>query len=97
LALAPRAAQQPVFRAGTRLIVQTVSVKDKEGRAIEGLMAKDFVVVEDGEPQTISFVEFQRLPDRRTGPQSSGSPASAFRTRSSGSLETRAAQTGPLA
>ena len=50
---------------GTRLIVQTVSVKDKDGRAVEGLTANDFVVVEDGEPQAISFVEFQRLPDRR--------------------------------
>jgi VWFA-related protein len=55
---------QPVFRAGTRLIVQTVSVRDKDGRAVEGLTANDFVVSEDGEPQAISFVEFQRLPDR---------------------------------
>jgi VWFA-related protein len=71
LMVAPQAQQasqqaRPTFRSGTRLIVQTVSVKDKEGRAIEGLTAKDFVVVEDGEPQTISFVEFQRLPNRRT-------------------------------
>jgi VWFA-related protein len=44
------------------LIVQTVSVKDKDGKPIEGLTAKDFTVTEDGEPQTISFVEFQRLP-----------------------------------
>ena len=52
------------FRSGTRLIVQTVSVKDKDGRAVEGLTPADFVVTEDGEPQTVSFVEFQRLPDR---------------------------------
>ncbi|HET6955216.1 MAG TPA: VWA domain-containing protein [Vicinamibacterales bacterium] len=67
VSLAPLTAQQPaqpVFRAGTRLIVQTVSVKDKEGRPIEGLTANDFIVSEDGEPQTVSFVEFQRLPDR---------------------------------
>jgi len=65
--LAPITAQQsapPVFRAGTRLIVQTVSVKDKDGRAVEGLTPADFVVTEDGEPQTVSFVEFQRLPER---------------------------------
>ena len=48
--------------AGRRLIVQTVTVKDKDGKPIEGLTAKDFTVTEDGEPQTISFVEFQRLP-----------------------------------
>jgi VWFA-related protein len=67
--LAPLTAQQqppapPVFRAGTRLIVQTVSAKDKDGRAVEGLTPADFVVTEDGEPQTVSFVEFQRLSDR---------------------------------
>src|SRR5262245_63145625 len=57
------AAQQPTFRSGTRLIVQTVSVKDKDGKPIEGLTARDFVVTEDNEPQTVSFVEFQRLED----------------------------------
>ena len=55
------AAQQPVFRTETRLIIETVTVKDKEGRAIEGLTAKDFAITEDGEPQEIAFVEFQRL------------------------------------
>src|SRR5262245_47508575 len=49
------------FRATTRLVVQTVSVKDKDGRPMEGLTAKDFVVTEAGEPQMISFVEFERL------------------------------------
>src|SRR5688500_13424719 len=54
-------AQQPIFRTETRLIVETVTVKDKDGRAIEGLTAKDFAITEDGEPQQIAFVEFQRL------------------------------------
>jgi len=53
--------QQPVFRSGTRLVVETVTVKDKNGKPIEGLTARDFTVTEDGEPQTVSFVEFQRL------------------------------------
>src|SRR2546429_5277885 len=51
----------PTFRTTTRLIVQTVSVKDKDGKPIEGLTAKDFIVSEDGQPQEISFVEFQRI------------------------------------
>src|SRR5437899_2590476 len=51
----------PVFRSGTRLIVETVTVKDKNGNVVEGLTAKDFTLTEDGEPQTISFVEFQRV------------------------------------
>jgi VWFA-related protein len=68
LVVAPHAQQQPptrpvpTFRSGTKLIVQTVSVKDKDGKPIEGLTASDFTVTEDGEPQTISFAEFQRLP-----------------------------------
>src|SRR5690242_14011099 len=59
--LIPGLAQQPTFRSGTKLIVQTVSVKDKDGKPVEGLTARDFVVTEDGEPQTVSFVEYQRL------------------------------------
>ena len=80
LAVAPRAAQAPptntqatpTFRSGTRLVVQTVTVKDKDGKPIEGLTAKDFVVTEDGQPQTVSFVEFQRL---ISTPRVTGGPA----------------------
>jgi VWFA-related protein len=56
-----QASQRPTFRVGTRLIVQSVTVKDKDGKPVEGLTANDFVVTEDNVPQTISFVEFQRL------------------------------------
>jgi VWFA-related protein len=49
------------FRSVVRLIVQTVTVKDKDGRAVEGLTPADFTVTEDGEPQTVAFAEFQRL------------------------------------
>ena len=45
------AAPAATFRSTTRLIVQTVSVKDKDGKPIEGLTAKDFIVTEDGEPR----------------------------------------------
>jgi VWFA-related protein len=64
VALAQQPAQQPAatFRSTTRLIVQTVTVKDKDGNPVEGLTAKDFIVTEDGEPQSVSFAEFQRLP-----------------------------------
>jgi VWFA-related protein len=55
-------AQEPqVFRSATRLVVHSVTVKDRNGNPIEGLSAKDFTVTEDGEPQEIAFVEFQRL------------------------------------
>jgi VWFA-related protein len=52
---------QATFRATQRLIVQSVFVKDKDGKPIEGLTAKDFIITEDGQPQDIAFVEYQRL------------------------------------
>ncbi len=72
VAITGLAAQQPVFRTETRLIIETVTVKDREGRAIEGLTAKDFAITEDGEPQEIAFVEFQRL---ATAPVAPNAPA----------------------
>ena len=44
-----------------QLVVETVVVKDKQGNAIHGLTAKDFVITEDGAPQTIRFCEHQDL------------------------------------
>src|ERR1035437_5460218 len=49
------------FQANTQLVIETVTVKDKNGKAVEGLTAKDFTITEDGVAQTISFCEFQRL------------------------------------
>ena len=49
-------------------MVETVTVKDKSGKTVEGLTAKDFTVTEDGAPQTISFFEFQKLPEVRRRP-----------------------------
>ena len=40
----PLTAQQPTFRSGTRLIVQTVVVKDQAGKPVEGLTAGDFSI-----------------------------------------------------
>ena len=55
--------------------MQTVSVKDKDGKPIEGLTARDFVVTEDGEPQTVSFVEYQRLENTpAAAPQAATTP-----------------------
>ena len=49
------------FKAETQLVIETVTVKDKNGKTIEGLTAKDFTVTEDGVPQTIKFADFQKL------------------------------------
>src|ERR1700727_2874480 len=47
--------------AKAQLVVETVVVKDKQGKFIPGLSAKDFTVTEDGTPQTIRFCEHQDL------------------------------------
>jgi VWFA-related protein len=75
-------AQQPqaTFSTSTRLIVQTVTVTDREGRPIEGLAARDFTVTEDGVPQEIALVEFQRLQNE------SAQPADAVPAASVGTL-----------
>jgi hypothetical protein len=47
--------QQPfTLKVDTQLVVETVIVRDKDGKPIEGLTDKDFVVTEDNIPQTIS-------------------------------------------
>jgi len=54
------------FKASTQLVIETVGVKDKSGNPIEGLTAKDFIITEDGAPQTIAFFEYQKLPEAPT-------------------------------
>jgi VWFA-related protein len=45
----------------TQLVTEAVVVKDRHGRPIQNLTAKDFVVTEDGKPQRIRFCEYQSL------------------------------------
>src|SRR5713226_2389674 len=68
-------AQQPTtFQTSTQLVIQTVNVKDKSGKPIEGLTAKDFTVTEDGVPQTIKFFEFQKLDEEAQTPITTPAP-----------------------
>jgi VWFA-related protein len=60
---APAAKDITTFQTTTQLVVETVVVKDKSGKPVEGLTAKDFAVTENGAPQAIRFFEFQKLPD----------------------------------
>lgn len=46
----------------TKLVIEAVNVKDKQGKSITGLTAKDFTVTEDGVAQKVSFAEYQELP-----------------------------------
>src|SRR5579872_4406482 len=47
----------------SNLVVEDVILKDKQGNPIPGLTAKDFVITEDGKPQSVSICEFQTLED----------------------------------
>lgn len=46
----------------SKLVIEAVNVKDKQGRSISGLTAKDFTVTESGAPQHVSFCEYQEMP-----------------------------------
>ena len=64
----PQKALQPsngpaTFGISVNTVMEAVSVKDKNGKPIEGLTAKDFVITEDNVPQTITFCEFQKMED----------------------------------
>jgi VWFA-related protein len=45
----------------SRLVVEDVIIKSKDGNPIPGLKASDFTVTEDGKPQDIKIFEFQKL------------------------------------
>ncbi|QOY87391.1 VWA domain-containing protein [Paludibaculum fermentans] len=61
----------PTFTSSAQLVVRTVFVKDKAGRPVQGLTAKDFTITEDGKLQTVSLCEFQTL----SGPPAGTEPA----------------------
>jgi VWFA-related protein len=55
LAAAPAGAGQAVFSAQTSLVNVAVTVEDAQGRPIDGLTPRDFVVTEDGRRQKIEM------------------------------------------
>ncbi len=60
--------EQPFkIQVKTQLVVEIVSVRDKDGKTIEGLTERDFVVTEDNVPQTISMFQFDRLDETPAG------------------------------
>ena len=50
------------FRTGVELINVTVTVTDGNGRFVPGLRKEDFVVYEDGKPQTVTHFDSERVP-----------------------------------
>src|SRR5437763_16551431 len=67
--------EQFTLRVNTRLVVETVSVSHKDGKAIEGLSKDDFILTEDGVPQTIAVFEFEKLDDSTPLRPSAASPS----------------------
>ncbi|HKQ88866.1 MAG TPA: VWA domain-containing protein [Candidatus Acidoferrales bacterium] len=57
------------IRVQTEVVIEEVTVKDKNRNPIPNLKASDFVLTEDGVPQTISFVEYQEVPPLASTPQ----------------------------
>jgi hypothetical protein len=46
----------------SQLVVEAVTVKDKNGKSVQGLTAGDFTLTENGVEQKIRFCEHQTLP-----------------------------------
>ncbi|HKV46740.1 MAG TPA: VWA domain-containing protein [Candidatus Acidoferrales bacterium] len=57
------------IRVQTEVVIEEVTVKDKAGNPIPNLKSSDFVLTEDGVPQTISFVEYQEIAPLANAPQ----------------------------
>ena len=65
------------FTASATEVVEDVILKDKSGKPITGLTAKDFIVTEDGKAQTVKFCQFQTL-EEEVAPPAPAAPAPAM-------------------
>jgi VWFA-related protein len=76
LVTVPVAAQRPVFRSGTELVLVNVVVRDRNGSVVRGLTRDDFIVAEDDKPQLVTTFDFEEL-DK---PDVAAAPAPAAQT-----------------
>ncbi len=65
----------PVFRTGVDFVQLDAVVTDQDGRPVTDLRLEDFVITEQGQPQTISAFEAVSIPSvRRTEEEAAGGP-----------------------
>ena len=50
-------AQEPTFRAGTRIVPVFATVLDNDGRLVPGLEQNEFTILDNGKPQEITFFQ----------------------------------------
>ena len=62
------------FTATATEVIEDVILKDKSGKPIEGLTAKDFIVTEDGKPQTVKFAIYQTLEEAAAPAETAPAP-----------------------
>ncbi|MBI4892070.1 MAG: VWA domain-containing protein [Acidobacteria bacterium] len=65
----------PVFRTSSNLVVVTVFVRDRNGKPMSGLKKEDFLLTENGKPQTIGVFDFQQLTPAAVTPVAAASAA----------------------
>jgi VWFA-related protein len=56
------AMEQPVFPAGVERVTVDVAVVDQDGQPVAGLTPQDFLIKEEGAPQTIAVFEAIEIP-----------------------------------
>jgi VWFA-related protein len=69
------------FTSSTQLVIETVTVKDKSGKTIDNLTAKDFTITEDNVPQTIAFVDHQQFDETPPPPLPAATQAAVPRPK----------------
>src|ERR1043165_8759736 len=55
-------AQQPTFRAGTRVVSVLATVTDAQGRLVPNLEQEDFTVFDNGKPQDLVLFQSEVQP-----------------------------------
>src|SRR5947209_793192 len=58
-----RNSQQRVFtfKSETELVLVNVVARDKQGNLVQDLKREDFIILEDGKPQTVSSFDYEHI------------------------------------